>query len=104
MVQVLDRTNPIAALLGRYKKRRGLSVSELARQTERSRTAVRNCLSGKSVGLKSWHGDRLFWDLVASLEIPEREARRAVADHFQLAWIEGRNIITANHGRNSLAA
>jgi len=74
---------PIGALLSRYMKREKLSAEELGRRTSRSSAAVRQILYGESAGLKSWRGDSLLFMLARALEIPERELRKAIADHYQ---------------------
>lgn len=85
MATTAERLDPAAALLNRYRARRGLTISDLARMIDRDRKAIRRLLDGDAIGLKPWQGESLFWLLVRAMEIPEREALRALAGHFQVA-------------------
>lgn len=79
------RPAPIPAMLVRYMKRRDLGVVELGGLTGRDHSAISQILAGDSVGLKSWRRERpLLFRIAEALQIPDKELRKAIADHFQL--------------------
>lgn len=79
-----DSVGPVSALLQRYAKRRKVSARELARRIDRDHRVVARMLSGNLLGLKPWQGDSTLFTLARALEIPDKELRKAIADHFQL--------------------
>lgn len=75
--------SPITALVRRYVKRRNASTLALSRATGREERTIRLLLAGETTGLKPWQGEALLSIVARELEIPERELRKAIADHYQ---------------------